>query len=79
MKVEELLDILARFAWTCLIAACAGFAGVSLVRYIMNPSVVPERIEVVIVGDERPAPPQPDTAIGQKLGSAIVGSAADGK
>lgn len=78
MKVEELLDILARFAWTCLIVACAGFAGVSLVRYIVNPSVVPERIEVVIVGDERPAPPQPNP-ISQKIGSAIVGSAADGK
>ena len=73
MKVEDLLDVLARFAWTVLVIAGAGFAATALVRYIVNPPVIPERIEVVIVGQDEEPKPEPDKTIGQKIGAAVVG------
>lgn len=74
MKVEDLLDFICKVAWTVLIVTAAAYATMSFVKFIKAEPrpIVPERIEVVITGQEQ-AKPEPDKAIGQKIGAAVVG------
>lgn len=70
MKVEDLLDFICKVAWTVLIVTAAAYATMSFVKFIKAEPrpIVPERIEVVITGQEQPKP-----NIGQKIGAAVVG------
>ena len=72
MKVEDLLDFVCKVAWTVLIVTAAGYAAISFVRFIKTEPrpIVPERIEVVIAGQDQE---KPNPNIGQKIGAAVVG------
>lgn len=58
MKVDDLLDFVCKVAWTALIGACAAYAAVAFVRFLKSEPrpAVPERIEVVIVGQDKETP-----------------------
>ena len=80
VKVEDLLDFVCKVAWTALIGACAAYATVAFVRFLKTEPrpVVPERIEVVIVGQDKETPKPDHQRIGQKIGIGVVGNAAGG-
>ena len=80
MKVEDLLDFVCKVAWTALIGACAAYAAVAFVRFLKSEPrpAVPERIEVVIVGQDKETPKPEHQRIGQKIGIGVVGNSAEG-
>ena len=75
MKVEDLLDFVCKVAWTVLIGMAAAYATLSFVRFLKTEPrpIVPERIEIVLVGQDN-EPVKPDQkSIGKTIGSAVVG------
>ena len=80
MKVDDLLDFVCKVAWTALIGACAAYAAVAFVRFLKSEPrpAVPERIEVVIVGQDKETPKPDHQRIGQKIGIGIAGNSAEG-
>ena len=62
-------------AWTALIGACAAYAAVAFpVPQIRPRPAVPERIEVVIVGQDKETPKPDHQRIGQKNRHWVVGN-----